>query len=105
MKRCIALQLVLALLCPTAAFTDQSLEQERLTQIVRELELVRALVDKAREQTPLDPEQRIRFKYTVLADQLLSLETAVRRHIDYQNSQPRQYWSLDTPMPQGAGTP
>ena len=99
------LLIILALLSPTVAFTDQALEQERLTQIVRELELVRSLVDKAREQMPLDPEQRIRFKYTVLADQLLSLENAVRRHIDYQNSQPRQYWSLDTPMPQGNSTP
>ena len=105
MKRCPALLVSLVLLWPVTTFADQALEQERLTQIVRELELVRALVDKAREQTSVDPKQRIRFKYTVLADQLLRLENAVRRHIDYQNSQPKEYWSLDTPVPQGNGSP
>lgn len=84
-------------LFPLSLSADQALEQERLGQIIRELELVRSLVDKASQDIPRDAGQRISFKYSVLSDQLLSLENAIRRHIEYQNTQPREHWALGTP--------
>lgn len=91
------LLLILSLLSPTYLSADQALEQERLSQIIRELELVRSLVDKAFQDIPRDAGQRISFKYNVLSDQLLGLENAIRYHIEYQNTQPIEHWSLGTP--------
>jgi len=83
---------------------DVGLQQTRLAEIVRELEHVRSVVERAREEVPNRPGQRLAFDYDALIDALDGLERATRGHIDLQNTQPRNHFVLGDTTSSDTGT-
>lgn len=82
------------LIMSSSSIADTSLEQERLSQLAQELELIRDLAKSTRDEIKGRDKQKIKFQYDVLIETLSSLEFGVYQHINLQNQSPRDHWDL-----------
>lgn len=76
---------------PVNKIAKGSGEQERLSDVAREMELVRGVVKRA-SMSAGQQRSRLSFDYGYMLDVLSYLDYAVRAHLSLQNSQPRTQW-------------
>lgn len=89
----VALGLMLtAVLSVPPAYADDA-EGERIAQIVRELEMLRAFVRESQSLAAVGT-QRVEFEYGLLERGLEHLERQAREHLALRASMPRPHWDL-----------
>lgn len=78
---------LLAVLTSTSAIPDR--ERELRTQIVRELEVIEDLIDRAEAET--DPNARVRFRYDLLRNDLERVRVGVTSSLLPSRPEPRSF--------------
>lgn len=88
-QRWLSTGLIVTLLPIQFAYADSDAERETLARITHELQAIDPLIRQAENQA--DPEQRIRFRYDWLRQDLNRIRQGVQEHIDAPRSQPRTF--------------
>lgn len=85
--------LVFAVLLSGASLADE-IETERLARLASEVELLRSLTEKIEQESVAAADDRLRFRYDLVVQQLSDLERGIRQHLKLVHAQPRNHFQI-----------
>lgn len=93
MRKASLLGIVIAcVLCVGTPLATTDREQDALEKIIKELEQVNELIDKAERES--DSTERIRFRYDWLRRDLKLVKNGIQDHLDAPSTEPRTFKPL-----------